>query len=409
MSATLKQCAILAGGLGTRLGEIVREVPKPVLEVAGRPFIAWLMHEMLRFGVEEFVILTGHLSATVEDAVLQAADALPKPVKITFSEEPLRAGTGGALFHAENLLADRFLLCNGDSLFNCNIAALLADFARDGTDVLGRLIVREIPDASRYGSVTLQGDRITAFRERPDAGQGAAPGVINAGIYALDKRILAALQATCSLERDVLPTLAEAGHIRATRQAGWFVDIGVPDDLVHARRELGACMDRPALFLDRDGVLNVDHGYVGSRDRWEWVQNAREAVAEATGHGWHVFLVTNQAGVAKGLYGQSEVDSLLAWAADELRAAGGTLDDWRYCPYHKEGIVEAYRRDSDWRKPAPGMLLDLIRAWALEPRHCLMIGDKDIDLQAAEAAGMRGALFPGGDLLAFLRPLLGIG
>jgi D-glycero-D-manno-heptose 1,7-bisphosphate phosphatase len=408
MSATLKQCAILAGGLGSRLGDIVREVPKPVLEVAGRPFIAWLMHEMLRFGVEEFVILTGHLSASVEQAVLHAADALPKPVRVTFSEEPLRAGTGGALFHAEKLLDDRFLLCNGDSLFDCNIAALLADFARDGDDVRARLIVRDIPDASRYGSVTLDEDRITAFRERPETQQGPAPGVINAGIYALDKRIFASLQETCSLERDVLPLLAQQGHVRATLQAGWFVDIGVPDDLAHARRELGACMNRPALFLDRDGVLNVDHGYVGSRDRWEWVQNAREAVALATSHGWHVFLVTNQAGVARGLYGQNEVDSLLAWAADALRAAGGTLDDWRYCPYHKEGVVEAYRRDSDWRKPAPGMLLDLIRAWDLEPRHCLMVGDKDLDMQAAAAAGVRGALFPGGDLLAFLRPLLGI-
>ena len=409
MSATLKQCAILAGGLGTRLGDIVREVPKPVLEVAGRPFLAWLMHEMLRFGVEEFVILTGHLSASVEEAVLHAADALPKPVRVTFSEEPLRAGTGGALFHAEKLLDERFLLCNGDSLFDCNIAALLADFARDGADVQARLIVRDIPDASRYGSVTLDEDRITAFHERPETKQGPAPGVINAGIYALDKRIFASLRETCSLERDVLPFLAQEGRVRATRQAGWFVDIGVPDDLAHARRELGACMNRPALFLDRDGVLNIDHGYVGSRDRWEWVQNAREAVALATGHGWHVFLVTNQAGVARGLYGQNEVDSLLAWAADELRAAGGTLDDWRYCPYHKEGTVEAYRRDSDWRKPAPGMLLDLIRAWDLEPRHCVMVGDKDLDMQAAAAAGVRGALFPGGDLLAFIRPLLGIG
>jgi D,D-heptose 1,7-bisphosphate phosphatase len=408
MSATLRQCAILAGGLGTRLGEIVREIPKPVLEVAGRPFIAWLMHEMLRFGVEEFVILTGHLSTTVEDAVLNAADALPKHVRVVFSEEPLRAGTGGALFHAAPLLDERFLLCNGDSLFNCNIAALLADFARDGDDTLARLVVREIPDTSRYGTVTLVGDQVTAFHERPEHAHGASPGLINAGIYALDKRILSTLQDTCSLERDVLPKLARDAKVRATQAAGWFVDIGIPDDLAHARRELGACMDRPALFLDRDGVLNIDHGYVGSRDRWEWVHNAREAVAMATAHGWHVFLVTNQAGVAKGLYGTNEVDSLLAWAADELRAAGGTLDDWRYCPYHKEGTVEAFRRDSDWRKPAPGMLVDLMRAWSLDPRHCLMVGDKDIDMQAAAAAGVRGALFPGGDLLAFLQPLLGI-
>jgi D-glycero-D-manno-heptose 1,7-bisphosphate phosphatase len=405
-AATLRQCAILAGGLGSRLGEIVREIPKPVLEVARRPFIAWLMREMLRFGVDEFVILTGHLSAAVEEAVMQAADALPKRVKVVFSEEKLRAGTGGALFHARAHLAERFLLCNGDSLFDCNVAALLGDFAKDGPDVLGRLVVREQPEAARYGAVSVQGDRIVDFLERPAPGAGAA--LMNAGIYAIDKRLLDRVSETCSLERDILPALAHSGALRATRQSGWFVDIGVPEDLAHARRELTSCLDRPALFLDRDGVLNLDHGYVGSRDRWEWVENAREAVALATAHGWHVFLVTNQAGVARGLYGEADVDALLVWVADELRRAGGTLDDWRYCPYHTEAKIDAYRRDSEWRKPAPGMLVDLMRVWDVEPRHCLMVGDRDIDMQAAAAAGVRGALFPGGDLLAFVKPLLGV-
>jgi len=407
--ATLRQCAILAGGLGSRLGEIVREIPKPVLEVARRPFIAWLMREMLRFGVDEFIILTGHLSQAVEDAVLNAADALPKRVKVAFSQEPLRAGTGGALFHAQNLLADRFLLCNGDSLFDCNIAALLGDFAHDGADVLGRLIVRDIPDATRYGTVALENDTVTAFRDRPAASQGAGePGTINAGIYAFDKAVLGLLSETCSLEQDILPKLAQAGQLRATSLHGWFVDIGIPTDLAHARRELAACLDRPALFLDRDGVLNHDHGYVGSRDRWEWMEGAREAVALATFHGWHVFVVTNQAGVARGLYGETDVDALLEWTADELRRAGGTLDDWRYCPYHTEAKLDAYRRESEWRKPAPGMLIDLMRVWNIDPRHCVMVGDKDTDMQAALAANIRGALFPGGNLLEFLRPVLGI-
>ena len=129
--ATLRQCAILAGGLATRLGTIAAETPKPVLPVGGHPFIFWLMREMLRFGVDDFVILTGHLPQAVENAVLTAADSLPRRVTIRFSEEPDRAGTGGALFHAAPLLADRFLMCNGDSLFDCNIAALLAGFTAD--------------------------------------------------------------------------------------------------------------------------------------------------------------------------------------------------------------------------------------------------------------------------------------
>ncbi len=405
--ATLRQCAILAGGLATRLGDIAAETPKPVLPVAGRPFITWLMREMLRFGVDEFLILTGHMSDAVQDAVIDAAASLPKRVKLVFSEEPVRAGTGGALLHARPQLHDRFLLCNGDSLFDCNVAALISSFAHDPDDVLGRMVVRKIPDASRYGTVALHGDHVTAFSERP-AADTTAHGIINAGIYAFDKRMLDLLAPVCSLERDILPRLAEAGQLRATMQHGWFVDIGIPADLDHARRELFSCMDRPALFLDRDGVLNIDHGYVGSQDRWEWVDGAREAVALATAHGWHVFVVTNQAGVARGLYGVPEVDALLIWLADELRRAGGTLDDWRYCPYHKEAHVDAYRRESDWRKPAPGMIVDLIKTWELDHRRCIMIGDKDTDMQAAKGANVAGYLFPGGNLHDFIKPLLGL-
>jgi len=405
--ATLRQCAILAGGAATRPGDEAPHTPTPILRVAGRPFIAWLMREMLRFGVDEFLVLTGHLSDEVQNAVIDAADSLPRRVKLVFSEEPARAGTGGALLHARPHLHERFLLCNGNSLFDCNLGALLGAFASDPPDVLGRLVVRKIPDAAHVGHIKLDGDRVTSISEHPDAA-AVMQGIIAAGVAALDRRVLDLLSPTCSLEHDLLPRLAGEGRLRATLAHGWFADIGIPAELAHARRELASCMDRPALFLDRDGVLNIDHGYVGSQDRWEWVDGAREAVALACDHGWHVFVVTNQAGVARGLYGVSEVDSLLAWLADELRRAGGTLDDVRYCPYHTEAQVDAYRRDSDWRKPAPGMILDLLRTWELDARRCIMIGDKDTDMQAAAAAGVAGYLFPGGNLLEFVKPLLGL-
>jgi len=405
--ATLRQCAILAGGAATRPGDEAPHTPTPILRVAGRPFIAWLMREMLRFGVDEFLILTGHLSDEVQNAVIDAADSLPKRVKLVFSEEPARAGSGGALVHARPHLHERFLLCNANSLFDCNLGALIGAFAADPPDVLARLVVRKSPDAAHFGQITLDGDRVTEVGEHPDAAS-APHGILACGIAAVDRRTLDLLAPTSSFEHDLLPRLAGAGALRATLAHGWFADISIPADLAHARRELASCMDRPALFLDRDGVLNIDHGYVGSQDRWEWVDGAREAVALACEHGWHVFVVTNQAGVARGLYGVPEVDSLLAWLADELRRAGGTLDDARYCPYHTEAHVDAYRRESDWRKPAPGMILDLLKTWELDARRCIMIGDKDTDMQAAAAAGVAGYLFPGGNLLKFTRPLLGL-
>jgi D-glycero-D-manno-heptose 1,7-bisphosphate phosphatase len=162
----------------------------------------------------------------------------------------------------------------------------------------------------------------------------------------------------------------------------------------------------PALFLDRDGTLNIDHGYVGTRDRFEWIAGARQAVARASDAGWHVFIVTNQSGVARGLYEEDAVTALHDWLADDIRSAGGTIDDIRICPYHPEGTRPEYRRASDWRKPAPGMLRDLIRAWDLDASACLLVGDQPSDIAAAHAAGMAGHLFAGGDLDAFIRPLL---
>ena len=163
---------------------------------------------------------------------------------------------------------------------------------------------------------------------------------------------------------------------------------------------------RKALFLDRDGVLNVDRGYVGSLDRFEWVDGALDALRYAAQAGWLVFVVTNQSGVARGFYTEDAVRDLLRWMTDEVRAAGGRIDDTRFCPYHPDAAVAAYRQAHPWRKPLPGMLLDLLQAWNLDPGRAVMIGDQDSDMQAAAAAGVAGHLFLGGNLLAFLRPLL---
>jgi D-glycero-D-manno-heptose 1,7-bisphosphate phosphatase len=406
--ATLTQCAILAGGLATRLGTITREIPKPVLEVGERPFLAWLMRELQRFGVEEFVLLTGHLSQAVHDAVDAGADALPKRARLVYATEPQQAGTAGALHYARSLLAERFLLVNGDSLFDTNLASLLAAFAHDGPETLCRMLLAELPDPARYGVVSLNDGRVTAFRERPDAAAAGLmnAGLINAGIYAMDRRIIDHCPAVGSLERDVLPARAAAGEIAGTPAQGFFVDIGIPADLETARHEIPAIARRPALFLDRDGVLNHDHGYVGTQDRFDWIEGALDAVKFATDLGWHVFVVTNQSGVARGMYTEQDVQAMLRWMVDEIRRHGGNIDDVRYCPTHPEGTVPAYTRENDWRKPGPGMILSLMADWQLKPVQCLLVGDQSTDQEAARAAGIRGEMFPGGNLLEFIRPLL---
>jgi len=397
---TIRQCAVLVGGLGTRLGRLTADTPKPLLPCGDRPFLAWLMREFIRFGVEEFVLLTGHLSGEVEVRVASLLASLPRDVSIVVSREPLRAGTGGAIWHARNHLDERFLLCNGDSLFDCNLAWLLSASVADAA---GKMLLRETSDVSRYGLVRLDRDVVTEFSQQSWAGKG---GMINTGVYLFNRTLLDDLSPVCSLEADILPRLAARGALRGIVADGYFRDIGIPEDYVRAQQEIPRLLRRRALFLDRDGVINVDHGHVGTRDRFEWMPGARDAIRAATVAGWHVFVITNQSGVARRLYDEAAVSALHGWMTDEVRRAGGTIDDIRYCPFHPEGVVPAYRKVSDWRKPAPGMLLDLMRAWELERDRCLLIGDQDSDMAAAEAAGIEALRFSGGNLLEFIRPSL---
>lgn len=160
---------------------------------------------------------------------------------------------------------------------------------------------------------------------------------------------------------------------------------------------------KPALFLDRDGVLNEDRGYVHRWEDFQWVPGARETVATFNRAGWLVIVVTNQSGVGRGYYSEDDVHALHARMQADLTRAGGRIDAFYHAPQHPDAPVEAYRHpDPPLRKPNPGMILQALADWPIDREASLLIGDKPSDLEAALRAGIRGVLFDGGDLHAFL-------
>ncbi|EJN12812.1 histidinol-phosphate phosphatase family protein [Bradyrhizobium sp. YR681] len=370
-----KQAVVLIGNADARPGALVQPIPAPLQDVAGRPFLDYLLDELSRYPtIEEILLLTGR---DVEDVAERYHGRRWRGASLSVVAASSDCGSAGALTYAAERLQARFYLLNGCSLFPVNLLDLASH--AHASAAIARVALK--PGASLP----------------PD----------ESSIYCLDRRILDYVgESSSSLESHVVPRLIADGQLEAISGGGFFVDVSDPTGLTHARIELPDRLRRPAVFFDRDGVLNVDKDYLYKIEDFEWMPGAREAIRLCNDFGYYAFVVTNQSGVARGYYGIEDIHRLHDWMSSDLAAIGAHVDDFQYCPYHEEGTVEAYRRVSDRRKPAPGMILDCIKSWPVRIEGSLLVGDNMRDIEAAAAAGIPGHLFREGDLAAFLRPLL---
>lgn len=378
-------------------------MPTPLLPVGGVPFLDYLLVNLARHGFRRIVLLTGGPAEQMRGVVDRAPDL---GVQITCIAAPEPAGTGGALHYARHLLDERFLLLNGQTLLDINYLALSVGAGWQDGD-RGRIALRAVADGAPCDVVEQTDGRITRVGETVGH---AGPAIVNGGVYWLDRAVLEMIDALpCSFEREILPALARGGMLSGALCDGYFIDIGVPADFSRAQTEIPTWQRRPAAFLDRDGVLNADIGYAHRPDQIEWLPGAREMIRYLNEHSYYVFVVTNQSGVARGYYDEEAVRALHAWMQADLAHAGAHVDDWRYCPYHPDGVVPPYRRAHPWRKPEPGMLHNLLERWPITLQGSFLLGDKESDLQAATAAGIPGHLVDCTDMLGQVRALVANG
>ena len=225
------KAVVLAGGLGTRLRDRISELPKPMAPVAGRPFLEYLLDALVRANVDAIVLAVGYRAEVIQEHFRDSYRGVP--IQYSFEAQPL--GTGGALALAvEHLGDDPILAINGDTLLQVDYGDLALWHSKAPEPLA--MVLRQVPDAGRYGAIRLEDGRVTGFAER-----GApTPGLINGGIYILQANLFKALglSGRFSFEVDVLERRCHELRPRAFITDSYFIDIGIPEDLDRASVEL---------------------------------------------------------------------------------------------------------------------------------------------------------------------------
>jgi D-glycero-alpha-D-manno-heptose 1-phosphate guanylyltransferase len=224
---------ILAGGFGTRLRSRVADLPKPMADIAGRPFLALLLDYLADQGFRRIVLSVGYRHQAIVDFFGQRYGAIE--LAYVVEAEPL--GTGGAIRYAIGRASgDPVWVLNGDTFLALDYRAMARFHAERGWAEM-TMAVRRFPDVSRYGTVDLDGDRVAGFASSGPPG----PGFVNSGVYLMSRALLDGIELppVFSFERDLLPVRAKSGVIAAFTSDAWFIDIGVPEDYDRAQTELG--------------------------------------------------------------------------------------------------------------------------------------------------------------------------
>ena len=356
------RAVIMAGGLGTRMAQAFPGLPKPLVPVCGKPVLVRQLEALKAQGIDEITLVTGHLAGQIREA-LGGGEAYG--VSLSYFEEETPLGTAGALYRLG--LTEDFLLINGDLVFDFDFRSMLA-FHHE-KKALATLFSH--PNSHPQDSTLIETDaenRVLRFLPKEHR-SGWHENLCNAGVQILSAELFRAPPhaGAVDLDREALSPALETGRVFAYRSAEYVKDMGTPQRLAAVEADLKAGLvaaknkKRPqkAVFLDRDGTLNVKNGFITSPDQLELIPGAAKAVKRINEAGFLAILITNQPVIARGECTEETLKEIHNKLETLLGAQGAYLDAICYCPHHPDagypGEIPALKIECDCRKPAPGL------------------------------------------------------
>lgn len=367
------QAVILAGGRGTRLLPLTATTPKPMIAFHCKPFLEYLIEQVRGQGFTRVLLLLGYLPEAITS---HFGDGSAFGVSITYSITDVDHDTGTRLRLAKHLADDEFLLLYCDNYWPMNFAAMHANWLERGTKA--QVVVYGNEDGWTRDNLRVENGLVAVYdktRATPDL-KG-----VDIGYFLLKREVLELIpQDDVNFERAVYPTLVEDGQLAAWQTRHRYYSVG---DFRRLPLTEAFLSRRPAVILDRDGVLNIKAPracYVTRPEEFEWVEGSLEAVRLLKQAGWLVLVVSNQAGIARGAMTQADLDAVHAKMLADLAAVGAGVDQIYVCPH-------GWDEGCDCRKPQPGMLFSAQRDHSLDLTRTPFVGDDERDVMAGQAAG----------------------
>jgi D,D-heptose 1,7-bisphosphate phosphatase len=389
------RAVILVGGKGTRLGSVTSQLPKPLVPVNGKALLDRQLDQLHRYGITDVTLLASHLADQIE------AHVAARMERVRVHRELAPLGTAGGLHEITDELTDPFLLVYGDVLFDLDLSRLLA--AHRASAGLATLVVH--PNDHPHDSDLVEIDaehRVTAVHAKPHAPGQYFHNLVNAGMYVLSPRILDVVPRGKATDfgRDIFPAIFETERIFGYPTPEYIKDMGTPDRLakVSADDASGKVArwnlehSRPAVFLDRDGVINAADGYIDTPEKLHLLPGVSDAIQKLNRSDYLSVVVTNQPAVARNLTTLDGLDAIHRKLETVLGESRAWLDAIFFCPHHPDGGFAgenvALKIDCACRKPKAGMIESARARFNIDMARSYIVGDSARDIVCGKTAGI---------------------